>query len=422
MASTLRLFSFLLILILLIPACKRKPEDLEVWRTSKGGMEKLSEWAASAEEPLDVRVRATQILLEDRQEQRLPLILDRIESPEVRATIVSGLVTTVDSMWATQDMPRLTDEIKEGGGEIAVGDSKAVRAKDAAYILVPYANPEEKTKLQKILADWLSTDHELRDQLGNANLAQILPRAGKEGLAHTATWLKETKTPGTVARAIREHADDDLKAELAKIILARAEEAHPDIDRELEIAILETEHDAIIPYLQRAIADPQTDHGLIDGAMNTMIKIQGERAAAYLGRIISEQHGLLRWVAANKIIDLRGEAGFISIANALPLEPDTYPVPAADSFKKDAEQLCNLFSTEMAKLGTQDVSQTLLRALQGNRWPAQALALQCTQTTRSAAIADAVNELRASRQPLPGWGETSTIGQLAQNVHAAITQ
>lgn len=420
--STARMIALLLILLLLATGCKRKPEDLEVWRTSKGGIEKISDWAISPEESIEVRVRAAQILVEDRQEQRLPLVLDRIDDPQARAQIVSGLIKTIDTMWASQDMPRLTEDVKKGGGEIAVEDSKAVRAKDAAYILHPYATQAEQANLEKILADWLSTDFELRDQLGTANLSQILPRAGKQGLANSITWLKETKTPGTVARAIREKADDDTKAEIAKIIAARADEAHPDINREMESAILETQHEAIIPYLQRAIGDPQSDPGLIDGAMNTMIKIQGERAAAYLTRVISEQHGLLRWVAANKIIELRGEAGFVSIANALPLEPETYAVPAANSFKRDAEQLCNLFSTEMKKTGVKDVSQTLERVIQGNRWPAQALAMQCAKTTGTKSLAEPIAALRTNRQPLPGWGETLTLGQLAQEIHTALSE
>ncbi len=420
--SAARTIALVLILLLLATGCKRKPEDLEVWRTSKGGIEKISDWAISPEESIEVRVRAAQILVEDRQEQRLPLVLDRIDDPAARAQIVSGLVKTIDTMWATQDMPRLTEDVKKGGGEIAVEDSKAVRAKDAAYILHPYADKAEQPKLEKILADWLSTDFELRDQLGTANLSQILPRAGKEGMANSLNWLKETKTPGSVARAIREKADDDTKTQVAKVIAARADEAHPDINREMESAVLETHHEAIIPYLQRAIADPQSDPGLIDGAMNTMIKIQGERAAAYLTRVISEKSGLLRWVAANKIIELRGESGFTSIANALPLEPDSYPIPAADSFKKDAEQLCNLFSTEMKKTGIKDVSQTLDRIIQGNRWPAQALAMQCAMTTGSKNLAASIDALRTNRQPLSGWGETLTIGQLAQEMHTAISE
>ncbi|MBA2661547.1 MAG: hypothetical protein H0U74_04585 [Bradymonadaceae bacterium] len=422
---TLRHSSLVALVLLLILAlcvgCKRKAEDLEVWRNAKGGLEKLGEWAASPEESMEVRTRAVQILLEDGHQQRLPLVLDRIADEQARTQIVSGLVVTVESMWSAQDMPRLTDEMKAGGGQIEVGDSKSVRAKDAAYILQPYASPSEKGRLEAILASWIETEHELRDQLGTATLAQILPRVGPTGMQSAMGWLKETKTPGTVARAIREQADDALKAKMAEIIRARAEEAHPDLNKELEVAVLETEHETIVPYLQRAISDDATELGLIDGAMTLLVKIQGERAAAYLGRVITEKEGLLRWVAANRVIELRGKAGFLSISNALPLETQSYAVPAADSFKKDLVQICNLFSTEMVKEGVTSVSDVLKRALETNRWPAQVMALKCAETTRASDVADSVDALRKSKLAIPGWGEPMTVGQLATQVHAALT-
>lgn len=418
--TTKLLSSTLIITILLLAAlsfgCKRTPEDLEAWRNAQGGVEKLGEWAISPDESMEVRKRAVEILVEDGHLQRLPMVLDRITDEAARQEIAAHAVPAVEKLWAVQDIPELTEEMKKGG-EMLVGDSKSERAKDAAYILQPYVGGENQKKLEAILAEWVSKDQELRNQLGNATIGQILPRAGgPAAVAGALVWLEETLQPGTIARTLREHADDEIKGKMAQIIKTRAMAAHPDLSRELEIAVLETEHENIVPYLHKAINDPQTPPGLIEGSMNTLLKIQGERAAPFLTATITEKSGLLRWVAANRLITLRGKAGLLNIALALPLESDTY----GTTLQKDITQLCNLFATEMKAQEVNVFSDVLERALNNNRWPAQVIGLNCAVAARSSEVKPAVAALKTSRQPIPGWADNKTVGQLAADVENAL--
>jgi hypothetical protein len=417
----MRLLSSTLIVTLLAGAlamgCKRSPEDLEPWRNAKGGVEKLSDWAASPDESIEVRKRAVEILVEDGHAQRLPMVLNRIQDEAVRKQIAAGALPAIEKLWAAQDIPVLTEEMKKGGGEMLVGDSKSARAKDAAYVLHAYVDGEHQKRLEAILAEWVSKDQELRNQLGNATIGQILPRAGGSSAVEKAlVWLEETHLPGTVARTLREHADDEIKGKMADILKRRAEEAHPNLSRELEVAVLEVEHANIVPYLQKAIQDPASPPGLIQGAMTSMLRIQGERAAPFLTNTVTEKAGLLRWVAANRLITLRGKAGLLNIALALPLESDTY----GSSLQEDITQLCNLFATEMKEQGVTHVSDVLERALTNNRWPAQVIGLSCAATTKSADVKPSVAALKTNRQPIPGWKGDMTIGRLATDVENAL--
>ncbi|MFU8807148.1 MAG: hypothetical protein ACNA8W_25290, partial [Bradymonadaceae bacterium] len=343
--------------------------------------------------------------------------LDRVEDTAVRGQLAASTVPAIERLWAANDIPELTDELREGGGEMVVGESNSARAKDAAYIMQPYLEGEPKAKIEGILKEWVSKDQELRNQLGNATIGQILPRAGgPDAIEGALVWLEETRVPGTVARTLREHADDEVKGKMAEILNKRAMEAHPELSKELEVAVLETEHENIVPYLQHAIHHPQTPPGLIEGAMLAMIKIQGERSATFLITTITEKEGLLRWVAANRLITLRGKPGLLNIALALPLETDSY----GKDFQKDVRQLCNLFTTEMKAQEVTVVSDVLGRALENSRWPAQVLGLKCAVTSKATDLQPAVAALKKNRQQIPGWENNKTIGQLADDVEKAL--
>lgn len=406
----------LLALSLALGGCKRKPEDLEVWRNAEGGVEKLAEWLASPDETPAVRQRALQILIEDGELSNLPAILERIADEPTRRQLATAAVDTIEAMWAKQDMPRITEELKKQGGDVAVGRSLSVFAKDAAYLVFPYVDPAAQPRLQAILKQWVAEDHELRDQLGNARLSQLLPRAGEGALDGVKKWLTDTSSPGTVARSLRTEADEATKRAIAQVIAARAEKEHPEISPELSIAILDTQDEAIIPYLQKAIIDPATGPEIFDPAMQLMIKIQGERAATFFVKLVSDTTGVYRWAAANQLILLRGKAGFLNLANSLPLEPQTYAVPEPDAFKRDTLQICNLLKTEMEKQQVKDYSDAIKRAIEAPRWPSRVLGLRCAEASQMRELLAQVEALRQSREAVPAWGEPRTIGQIATEV------
>ena len=135
---------FALVAALLVLGCERKPEDLEQWRNAEGGMEKMVQWAKSSEEPMPVRKRAVEILMEQGNSGEVRDMLDGMkkEGPE-REQLVAAAIGVLEKQWAAKDYPTLDESTAKQGGAVKVGDSKSVMAKDAAYYLHPYAKGED---------------------------------------------------------------------------------------------------------------------------------------------------------------------------------------------------------------------------------------------------------------------------------------
>ncbi len=408
----------LLLAVSLALGCERKPEDLEVWRNAEGGFEKLSEWARSSEEPMPVRERAVQILVEEAQGNEVGEIVTTVDA-ETGAKLANAAFPSVKKMWDAQDFPT-QKEIEESGGTAQVAGSVAVAAKDSAYFLQPVATGEAKAGYEAILAEWMSADQELRTQLGDTTLGQIAPRAGEQGLEKMMEWLRKADKPSVVASKIRQDADDEVKGAVATVLAERAAKEHPEISNELEVAILETEHPNIVPYLEKAISDEAAPAKLVDSSMDVYIRIQGPKATPLFVELVTNRAGLMRWVAAQRIMELRGKAGVLVAANALPLEASAYDGEEGDDgFKKELEVFCNFVSTEMKKQEVDSIDDVLGRALASDRWPTVAVGVQCAKATGSTALKPQL-EAVTDKTTLPKWGEKKTVADFAKEVAAEL--
>lgn len=407
--------------VLLLGGCDRKPEDLEVWRNAEGGYAKMAEWARSDEEPDAVRVRAVQILIEEHQPNELQPLFEAVENPATRKMLVDGAVPTVAKMWNEKDWPKIDEEDAKAGGLVKVdGRSESVGAKDAAYFLQPYAEGESKKQLETILAQWMSQDQDVRNQLGVTTIAQIAPRASDEGIDMMLKWLEKTTQPAAVVEKIMTadgaSENEEVTAALATAIRKRAEKEHPKLSPQTEGALLRITHENLAPYLEMAIQDPESPPRLVDASMDVYVRSMGDKATPFFVKLITEKDGLLRWVSATRLIELRGKAGVLAAAKALPLEKESYARPEEDSFKKRSEVFCNFVNTLLKEQGLENADDVVINLLQSDRWPAQVLGLRCAGVTKAEAAKPQVDALEKSKDTIPGWGEKKTIGDLAEQV------
>jgi hypothetical protein len=410
--------------------CERTPEDLEKWRNAQGGMEKMVEWSTSPKEPKAVRIRATEILIEEGSVTKLEDVFDGVEDGPLKQEMMQAAVQKIEEMWNKQDLPQIGEETDEEGGRVKVGESKAVQAKDAAYFLVPYAEGPQKEKLQSILADWLSKDWQLRDQLGRTTISQLVPEAGPKGMKNAIRWIEKTDRPGKVVGGLLQNADDAIEQEIAETVAARAEKEHPDLSGELMSAVMQVEDDAIVPYLQKAVTDPKSSPQMVDGAMERIKKIKGKVATGFFADLITNYEGKLRWAAVNDLIDLRGKAGIRSAAMSLPLDKESYAIPEEGSFQDDVKWFARFVVGKMAEDGVNSISDQLNQMLTSDRWPAEVLAmstaLRADTSDKEAekqllepgreTIVENINGLTSSRESIPGWGSQMRVGELAHNV------
>ncbi len=411
----MKVYLVLLFLALLI-GCERTPDSLEPWRNAEGGVEKITGFAKSEKESMAVREKAIQILVEDEHLGLLEPILKPLPQ-DVQTKLVAAAMKPISEKWNKKDWPKIQKGATTDTGRMKVKHSHSAAAKDMAYYLYPYAGAAEKTQIETILAEWTSEDQDIRTQIGKTTLGQAASRAGKKGIDNMLTWIASTKKVATVARKIRKDASKEVREQLDDGIRKRAEAAHPNLkENELEVAVLEAETAAIVPYLNKAIRDPKSPSSLIDGAMDILVKIQGPKSTSLFSELISKRRGLVRWVSATRLIEVRGKSGILLAAKALPLDPSKYDLAKADALKKESEIFCNFVDTEMKKQKVKDISDVLKRGLSSNRWPVKMLALRCVEISKQSALKTQVNALTSDKTALNGFEGIESLGSLAENV------
>lgn len=414
-----------------LSACERKPSDVDKWRKAKGGMEKITGWVKDSKQPMPLRERAMVVLVEDDQSIKLPGLLNKIKDESTRQTLADATVPTIMGMWEKQDMPKMTAELKEKGGQVNVKGSQSVRAKDAAYYLYPFISEANKAKFQGVFAAWLGEDQELRKSMGRTTLAQLLPYAGAKGMESMMDYFDKSKDPGVVAVQIKQHADEKTKKAFNARIAKLADAKHPALGEQLMTLVLNTDDPVIVPYLKRAIEDDASSGALVDDAMTNLLRIEGPKASLFLQSLIDKKSGLKRWVAVTRMIELRGKDGVLQGANALPLELTTYNTSAAEGFYKESDIYCNFVKSEYAervkkaksdkkKKAYASYTPEIKKLLTSSRWPAQTLGLRCVSKHKLTALKPEVEALSDSKQVVPGWDKEMTVGALAKDVASAL--
>ena len=410
--------------------CDRSPDDLEQWRTAQGGYEKLAGWVASAEEPMLVRERGVQILVEEGQAQMLqPVFETKLADEATRAQLANAAVPSVETLWKSSELPQMpaeasAEEKEAGAMKIDVASfTKPVQAKDAAYFLQPYATGEQKARLETILRQWLSTDWELRtrvdEEMSKTTMAQLIPRAGQGAVSALIPWIEQAKQPDVVAAQIREYGDQEVEKKLGEALVAVAEKQHPDVKPAVATALLQAEHDVVVPYLEKVILDPKASGAYKDQAMDVIVRLRKERATPFLTKVIQETTGKERWTWAWRIIELRGKEGVRTGISALPLDVEAYA--QGDALAEEARKYCNFVGSELKEQGQGGEVQGLVEwMLSSNRWPAQTLGLECARVHKLTNLKPKVEALVGVRAALPSYGEVQSVGQLAEQVAAAL--
>lgn len=414
------LFLCMIALLIFTAGCKRTPEDLEKWRNAQGGMEQLIEWASSSSEPVDVRIRAFQILIEEGHSAAVPRALDRIEDQVQRQEIATAIMPSIEEMWAAQDQPQFTQELREQGGDIMVGPSKTIDAKDALYRLYPYFSPDAQTRTQEILREWMSDEQELRTQLGDATIPMLLPLAGPGAAELLSDWIKETYDPRKLADELREYASDDDHLVIDKAVAELALSEHPDLRRETQHAVVGAKSPGINPYLEQAIMDPAISGELLQASIDTYGEVNGADSVEFFARVVAEKQGVLRWAAANSIIDAKKVQGLVDLGRALPTDTGAYTSSPPDFLNRRITQICNYIATIIEREGIEDYESAIGETLALGTWPAQLLGIQCAARHDVKSLKEEISKLGTSRQQIPAWGERKTLGQLAREASSGL--
>ncbi|MDB4974534.1 MAG: hypothetical protein JWN48_2875 [Myxococcaceae bacterium] len=215
-------------LVLASAGCTLERSDLDAFRETARGPEKLSAVLHDPARAGDLRAEAALRLLDlERSDvDGRALLFSGLEQLDERAR--RALVPTLERGLRTRMQ---TDDGK-------VPTASAVRAKDVGVRMLPMLEPPARAALGSSLLRWVGRDLEHRADAGEFSLEMITEQVGAASAAASADSLRPSVSPAALARlsaAVDKHADASTRAKAAAKIIAveQAYRASPERGRDL---------------------------------------------------------------------------------------------------------------------------------------------------------------------------------------------
>ena len=194
----------------MLAGCKVDSDDVQQWKETVKGPARLSAVIGSDRYSPELRTEAALAIVEmDRNDVDALALLEksfddlRREDRATSETIVGGMI------------PRLEAVLSEEPDPEAKGpDPMQVRAKDAAYMVVPYAPESSRNELIRAVVGWYSADFEGRSLAGDYSAEQVTRALGAEAAGMLVDALHDKMPPQAmikIAEIIGEDGDEQTK-------------------------------------------------------------------------------------------------------------------------------------------------------------------------------------------------------------------
>jgi hypothetical protein len=214
-----RRLAALVSLVLLIGACEVTAQDIETWKGTQRGPGKIVAVLVADKYPIELRTQAAVALIE----------MNREDTDALRE--LSGALAQIPEGERRQIVAGMIGRMREMLGSGADAPTQlAIRAKDAGYVVYPYAAGPDRDALQNALLNWVLADFNGRFLLGQNNTEKIIRLIG----APAATALVAAITPAQLAiekicQLIMELGDPATKAAASSklVEVATQQEATP---------------------------------------------------------------------------------------------------------------------------------------------------------------------------------------------------
>lgn len=195
--------------------CRVDSDDVDYWKGTVKGPTRLAAVVGSERYPEELRTQAALAMIEmDRTDvDGLALLkrsLDdlRREDHEASETIVHAMVPRLQSL--------LSEEVEES--EANGPPSNQVRAKDAAYMVIPYAPEDSRADLIRSVVGWYSKDFAGRSLAGDYSAEQVTRALGAPAAEMLVAALNETMPRQAlikIAEIVGDGGDPSTKAKAA---------------------------------------------------------------------------------------------------------------------------------------------------------------------------------------------------------------
>jgi hypothetical protein len=204
---------------LVVAGCKVDSDDVQYWKDTVKGPTRLAAVIGSDRYDSELRTEAAIAIVEmDRTDvNALGLLKDslddlRTEDPAATQTIVEGMVPRLQALLAAE-----SDASANGP------DPVQVRAKDAAYMVIPYAPESTREELIRSVLEWYSADFEGRSLAGDYSAEQVTRALGADAARQLVDALHAKMTPAAmikIAEIIGDNGDDATKQRAGERLVA----------------------------------------------------------------------------------------------------------------------------------------------------------------------------------------------------------
>ena len=194
----------------LLAGCKVDSDDVQQWKETVKGPTRLSAVIGSNHYSPELRTEAALAIVEmDRSDVDALSILEkafddlRREDRATSESIVGAMIPRLEALLSQEPDP-----------EAKGPDPTQVRAKDAAYMVIPYAPESSRNELIRAVVGWYSADFEGRSLAGDFSAEQVTRALGAEAAGMLVDALHEKMPPQAmikISEIIGEDGDEQTK-------------------------------------------------------------------------------------------------------------------------------------------------------------------------------------------------------------------
>jgi hypothetical protein len=225
--------------LLLASGCKVTEEDVDYWTGTIKGPGKIVAVLLADKYEDDLRVYSGLALvrMEPREDvdgvSELQAAVRRLDEG-TRARLVDQMVPSLIEMMNGEDV-----EAAEGEGV----PLRQIRAKDAAFLLIPYASEEQRQALTEAVVGWFTVDFNERSLSGNFSAEQVIRQLGAPAAAR-------------LVNALNARLPQQALVKIAELIATLGDAPAKDRAAERLVAIeQEMESDEFMDWLRQGLRD-----------------------------------------------------------------------------------------------------------------------------------------------------------------------
>ena len=347
----------LLLIVLLISACTKSPEEVRAWLKDKRAPVKMKEFIQNKRFPIESKIEAVMVLTERGDCSSIPDALSgNIKTDELNR-IVAGVITRMQALIDSNPDSLFTN---------------STRVKDAAYYLLKLElNDNNREDLMAFIRDWLDGDNFFLEtaKAGRVEQNRLFELLGDESLEiyKKAITTKMDELEAALAKEAAQEAELQEKGEkfkityrpsdgitntlatiltnldalklpgssemVATLFIDRINAQYPDMPRAYVLPFRNNTSEKLIDVASRIVNDTNYKSNTLNYYKDVMFvtyyrNVQKKAGVDVCTPLIqSDRTGYTRWDCLEILTTAKGRDGFVQLIQSIPDDPTILLTP-----------------------------------------------------------------------------------------------